>query len=89
MTSDSFQYKAMHFNTHGIASKCNEFKALIADLPENNLHIDFNLLCETFITQANVHLSGIPGFQVLHKCRKKHLGVVWLFTYLKTYSFTK
>ncbi len=73
-TSNSFQYKIMHFNIHGLSSTLGDLKAMIIALADRNVDLDFILLCETFLTNENADLFNIPGFGLLHKCRQGHEG---------------
>ena len=70
LTGNSFQYKVMHFNIHGLSNKFGDLKAMIIDLADRNVDLDFILLCETFLTNENADLFNIPGFRLLHKCRQ-------------------
>ncbi len=70
LTSNSFQYKVMHFNIRGLSSKFHDLKAMIIDLADRNVNLDFILLCETFLTNENADLFNIPGFHLFHKCRQ-------------------
>ena len=55
LTSNSFQYKVMHFNIRGLSSKFHDLKAII-DLADRNVDLDFILLFETFLTNGNADL---------------------------------
>ncbi len=71
LTSKSFLYKSLHLNIRGLPSKFEELKSLICNLVESNIDLDFILLCETFLLEANAHLYKLPGFNLLYKCRNE------------------
>ena len=47
--TDNFKYKVLHLNIHGLRSSLDLLKHMINRLEENNIFIDFILICETFL----------------------------------------
>ncbi len=65
-----YKYCALHLNIHSLPSKFVELKNLLADLEHKNIHVDFILLCETFLTNANADKFSIPGYNFVHRNRQ-------------------
>ena len=62
---------ALHLNVHGLASKVDSLKDIIATLHDNNVKVDFILLCETFFNEYNKCFCNIDGYQLICKHRPK------------------
>jgi len=45
---NNFDYSTLHLNIHSLPAKIDNLKGLISELHEQNVEIDFILLCETF-----------------------------------------
>ncbi len=59
LRSDSFQYNVMHFNIRLLSSKFSDLIAMINDLADRNVDLDFILLCETLLTKENADFFNI------------------------------
>jgi hypothetical protein len=67
----SYQYKVLHLNIQGLHSKFDNFKILLSQLNDQDVKLDFILLCETFLNDNNADLYNIPGYFFIYKNRKK------------------
>ena len=76
----NYRYCAFHLNIHSLPSKFDQLKYIIQELKENNINVQFILLCETFLVERNADLFQIPGYRFIHKCRNPSLKGVWLYT---------
>jgi len=67
----SFKYNTLHLNIQGLRSSFENLKHLLHKLELNNIHIDFILLCETFLhgTQNQDYHCNIEGYQLVCKNR--------------------
>jgi hypothetical protein len=63
-------YKALHLNIQSLPSKFDQLKNILVTLSNQHLHLDFILLCETFLTDNTVQFFNIPGYQLVYKNRK-------------------
>lgn len=88
----NFKYTALHINIQGLASSFDKLKSLILHLENNNMKLDFILICETFLDGKQVHLNyenlfNIPGYSFIHKSRtSKTKGGVAIYVH-KSYKF--
>ena len=64
-----YKYGALHLNIHSLPSKFGQLRNTIEILREDKVNIDFILLCETFLTNANADKFPIPGYNFVHKSR--------------------
>ena len=71
---EDYHLKIMHLNIHSVASKLSDLKDLLATLAEAGKEIDIILLCETFITDNNLRLCSLPGYNLEEKHRSSKLG---------------
>ncbi len=62
--------KVLHLNIQSLSAKFDKLKLLLSTLGESGIHLDFILLCETFLHSGNVHLFDIPGYNLIHKDRQ-------------------
>lgn len=60
---------ALHLNIHSLPAKIDNLKLMISEFQEQNIIIDFILLCETFLTEYNSHQFNIPGYNFVYKNR--------------------
>ena len=65
-----YKYCAIHLNIHSLPSKFDQLKDMIVRLNDNKIKVDFILLCETFLVDANADKFSIPGYNFVHKSRK-------------------
>jgi len=61
---------ALHINIRSLPGKFEEFKEMLGFIEENNVHVDFILLCETFLNEHNAHLYELPGYKFEYKNRR-------------------
>ncbi len=62
-------YTSLHINIQSLPAKFDRLKILIHELLENNIEIDFILLCETFLTDSTQHHFNMPGYNLI--CRNR------------------
>ena len=67
--STDHNYTTLHLNIHSLPAKIDNLKFIISELSEQNIAIDFILLCETFLTDYNSHQYNIPGYNFVYKNR--------------------
>jgi len=65
------KYNCLHLNIQSLPSKFDLLKQLLSLLKEDRVHIDFIMLCETFLTDSNSHLYNIPGYNLVCQNRTK------------------
>jgi hypothetical protein len=65
-----YKYCAIHLNIHSLPSKFDQLKDMIVRLNDNKVKVDFVLLCETFLVDANANKFLMPGYNFVHKSRK-------------------
>ena len=65
-----YKYCAIHLNIHSLPSKFDQLKDMVVRLNDNKIKVDFILLCETFLVDANADKFSIPGYNFVHKSRK-------------------
>jgi len=63
------KYSCLHLNIQSLPAKFDSLKELLITLQENKIHIDFIMLCETFLTDNNMHLFNIPGYNLVTQNR--------------------
>ncbi len=66
--------KTLHLNVRSIPDKFDNLKLLLSSLTEQNIHLDFILLCETFLTEINVNMYQLPGYTFVYKNRNSTKG---------------
>ena len=83
------EYSALHINIQSLPSKFEKLKLLISELCSANIHLDFILLCETFLTDNIANQFNLPGYNLIYKNRhNKTRGGVAI--YLKAeYNFVE
>ncbi len=69
----NYKYCALHLNIHSLPSKFDELKNLLANLEDKKIHIDFILLCETFLVDANSAKFSIPGYSFVYRNRQNEI----------------
>jgi hypothetical protein len=53
------------------SAKFDKLKLLLSEIQEQRVHIDFVLLCETFLTDNIAQQFNIPGYNLVCKNRRK------------------
>ncbi len=69
-----YRYLAIHLNIHSLASKYDQLRTLLSDLHDSGIHINFILLCETFLTGNNASMFPLPGYHFICKNRNHGRG---------------
>jgi hypothetical protein len=66
-TSDGYryQYTSMHINIHSLPAKFDSLKLILSILQNNNIQLDFILICERFLPDENAHLYHINGYNFI------------------------
>lgn len=62
-------YKSIHINIRSLPDKFDTLKLFLHRLKEADITIDFILICETFLTEANADLYQIPGYTFINRSR--------------------
>ena len=76
----NYGYKSIHINIKSLPDKFDKLKLFLDRLLEVGLHIDFILLCETFLTPRNADMYQLPGYKFIHKSRSsKSCGGVAMY----------
>jgi hypothetical protein len=68
---DTFEYTSMHLNIQSLPAKFDKLKLLISELQEQDIHLDFILLCETFLNDNIANQFNIKGYNLVYKNRTK------------------
>lgn len=73
---DDTQYKftSIHINIHSLPSKHDQLINLLSNLHDVDIHINFVMLCETYLTDVNFNSYPIPGYQFIQTNRIKNRG---------------
>ena len=67
--SGKHEYSFMHLNIQGLPSKFDNLKMMLHRIEIYGKKFDFILLCETFLTDRNVHLYNILGYNLIYRNR--------------------
>ena len=59
--NDVYVCSILHLNIQSLPSKFEKFKLKLSLLEENNIKLDFILLCETYLHSGNFQLYSLPG----------------------------
>ena len=59
----------MHLNIQSLPAKFDKLKLLISELHDQQIDLDFILLCETFLTDNIASQFNIEGFNLVYKNR--------------------
>jgi len=65
-----FSHTALHINIHSLPAKHDQLKTILTRFNEISIPIHFILLCETFLTDNNVHMCAIPGYNLVFRNRR-------------------
>jgi len=69
-----YKYSIMHLNIRSLPGKHEQLRALVADVRDAGHHIDFILICETFLTDLNCSMYYLPEYQFICNNRKRGRG---------------
>ena len=77
LEKESSKLKVLHMNIRNLPNKIDELIDLLRILKQKNYELDLILICETFITDANLYRCQLPNysFEGLHRKHKKGGGV--------------
>jgi exonuclease III len=89
LNNTSYKYSILHLNIQSLPAKFEKLKELIVTLSDKGAKLDFILLCETFLSDANTSLFDISGYNLICKNRSnKKRGGVLIYVHTK-YKFRK
>ena len=60
----NYDLTALHTNIQSLPAKIDDLRLLIVEFYDQNIEVDFILLCETFLNTSNCNQFNIPG----HNC---------------------
>ena len=66
-----YEYRVVHLNIQSLPSKFDNLKIMLQRFESIGKHLDFVLLCETFLTQVNKNNFAIDGYNFVRYTRKK------------------
>ena len=78
-SNEEYEYTCVHINIQSLPAKFEKLKYLISEFQEQNIDIDFILLCETFLTDNIAQQFNIPGYNLLSRNRNTKRGGVAIF----------
>ncbi len=64
------KYSALHLNIHSLPAKFDQLKTILTRLEAASIHMDFVLLCETFLSENNANMFQIPGYNFIYRNRE-------------------
>ena len=67
-------YSAMHINIHSLPAKISQLEIMLTRLNKLNIHLDFILLCETYLNEHNQNVYNIAGYRLISHNRKANRG---------------
>lgn len=67
--SSSTNLTVMHLNIQGLSSKTDHLSKLVMDFNSAGLPVHVIMLCETFLTDTNISMCHIPGYNLVHRNR--------------------
>ena len=75
-SNNCYQHTALHLNIHSLPSKHEQLRAMISDLLDSGIVINYILLCETFLTDTNCALFQLLDIILCATTGKVVEGVV-------------
>ena len=78
-SNEEYEYTCVHINILSLPAKFEKLKYLISEFQEQNIDIDFILLCETFLTDNIAQQFNISGYNLLSRNRNTKRGGVAIF----------
>ena len=73
-SNNCYQHTALHLNIHSLPSKHEQLRAMISDLLDSGIVINYILLCQTFLTDTNCAMFQLPGYHFVCNNRKSGRG---------------
>ena len=67
--SKIYEYSSIHLNIQSLPAKFDKLKLLISNLHDQNIDLDFTMLCETFLTDNISDQFNIPGYNLITRNR--------------------
>lgn len=87
-TSKMYEYSSIHLNIQSLPAKFDKLKLLINNLHDQNIDLDFIMLCETFLTDNISDQFKIPGYNLITRNRPSGAKRGGVAIYIKTeYNF--
>ena len=80
---NTFQYHALHLNIQSLPAKHDKLITLINNLVREEIHMDFILLCETFLKDGFTQHFNIPGYNLVCKNRQSNAKGGGVAIYIK------
>ena len=72
--NQSYKYTAIHLNIHSLPGKYDQLHTMLINLSDAGLKIDFIMLCETFLTNTNMNMFSIHGYNFVCNNRIRGRG---------------
>ncbi len=72
LNNHGYRCSAIHLNIRSLPSKCDQLETLLSNINDKGIHINFILLCETFLTDINCSMFPLPGYNFI--CRNRTRG---------------
>ena len=82
------EYTSIHLNIQSLPAKFDTLKLMLSELAEQQIAVDFILLCETFLTDNISHMYNIPGYNLICNNRQSLRGGVAIYINSKL-NFTR
>ncbi len=67
----SCEFSCIHMNIRSLPDKINKVELFLKDLHNDEIHIDFLLLCETFLNNTNYDMYNLEGYKFVGKNRQR------------------
>ncbi len=71
-TDKSYILSTIHSNIRSLPAKYDQLKILICDINAIGLSIDVIMICETFLTESNMNMYPIHGYQFICNINRLH-----------------
>ena len=73
-TDQKYLYTSIHLNIRSLPAKYDQLRTMISELNVMGLAIDFMMICETFLNDANMNMFPIPGYNFVCNNRLRGKG---------------
>ena len=70
----NYKYTAIHINIRSLPGKLDQLQTMISELNDIGIDIDFIMICETFLNDANKNTVPIAGYQFVCNNRIRGRG---------------